>query len=566
MKSLISEIIKIELSCKLLSESRIQDTKTKFPQDIDIVDYFVSQDPSGNNKYLNWAMKVYKQLPPNAPAELKEKHKELIANHIKSFHQHSSKLEIRDINKYKSLADLNTVLSPLIKTSEKAVEKLKQENDSLKLYEDADWLMIVPLTHETSCKYGANTKWCVASRKTKKHFKSYTKSGSLIYLIHKKSNNKFAFYYEYNNNTVEIYNPNDTDISNKNGIDGSVENFLQGLIDGKMEEYLVKDENDENCYRTIWINRNGKEKNALTCGEKYLLNDLIDIVLEYLLGYGSGRNTLKKYKDVFTMFGITLELHDKKEDSTFSLKDNTGELVNSKNWIVINETDKYFISRAKDGWCNQYLNSYLNENLTPDEIIDVAKNNGMNIKVIGIGYDKLSDLTNVMSKRQALLIYKAYNDYVSKTNEEHNNRVDKMVNEVLDSVINIKEFQKFEVCYNPDKIFDVLDSLFNLKRIVIKNLRNAGVIRGRLPKNWPSTPKQKQQFLFEFSKKYFLNYCIMEVNDGKHPINIPIIRKIKNGKKIKTDISSLYSQLYDNGFNMNGYNGLIKLLIDRSKK
>ena len=36
---------------------------------------------------------------------------------------------------------------------------------------DYDWLMLIPLTYQASCKYGANTQWCVASRDTDTHFK-----------------------------------------------------------------------------------------------------------------------------------------------------------------------------------------------------------------------------------------------------------------------------------------------------------------------------------------------------------------------------------------------------------
>lgn len=71
MKSVLSEIIKIELVKSLLSEGRVEDAKAKYPQDTEVVDYFVSQDPAGNNKYLPWMMKTYQQVPADAPEGVK---------------------------------------------------------------------------------------------------------------------------------------------------------------------------------------------------------------------------------------------------------------------------------------------------------------------------------------------------------------------------------------------------------------------------------------------------------------------------------------------------------------
>lgn len=584
MKSLISEIVKIQLIRKVLSEGRVEDAKAKFPKDADAIDYFVSQDPSGNNKYLNWEMKVYKQLPPEAPAELKERHKELIANLIKGFHQHSTRLQMRDINQYKSLADLNTAVSPLIKASEeKAAEKLKQEEGSLKLYEDTDWLLIVPLTYEASCKYGANTQWCVASRDTKVHFKSYTSTGLLIYLIHKKSNNKFAFYHDYDNNRsdVEIYNPIDNDISSDYNIDSSVENFLQGLVDGKLEEYLQDnddyDYDDDYEYEIIWTNRNGQAKTGWEYDEEDLHMRLVGIVLEYFLGRGSGRNTLQKYKDVFRMFGITLELHDKKQDSTFSLRDSDGELENSRDWVVgrdvKDETHKSFNFRAKQGYFHGFLEDYLFDNSNPDEIMDMARAGGMNIRVVGPGYEerevkkaetKVTDLTRVMSEKQASSIYKAYSDYSSKAEEEKNKKIEREMSEILAGVT--VNTQKFEVCYNPDdKIFDILGSLPELKRTVVQELRYEGIIKGRLPRNWPSTPEQKEQFLSQSEKHHFLLSCLMGLNGGLGIGHMPITKITKNNKKRASTLSWLYDKLSEIGLRMNGYEGLLRMLIDRQK-
>jgi hypothetical protein len=62
-------------------------------------------------------------------------------------------------------------------------EKFKIEpHEREKLYEDNNFLLVVPLTHTASCKYGANTKWCTSSSDDTM-FKKHNRMGSLSYLI-----------------------------------------------------------------------------------------------------------------------------------------------------------------------------------------------------------------------------------------------------------------------------------------------------------------------------------------------------------------------------------------------
>lgn len=49
MKHLIKKI--------LLHEGRVGDMKKRYPEHSDTVDFFVNNDPSGNNKYLQWMMR-----------------------------------------------------------------------------------------------------------------------------------------------------------------------------------------------------------------------------------------------------------------------------------------------------------------------------------------------------------------------------------------------------------------------------------------------------------------------------------------------------------------------------
>lgn len=88
------------------------------------------------------------------------------------------------------------------------VEKFKIEpNEKEKIYEDDNFLFVIPLTHAASCKYGANTKWCTSSS-DETMFNKHNKMGSLGYLIikdielqKKLESSKFGFYINKPNET-----------------------------------------------------------------------------------------------------------------------------------------------------------------------------------------------------------------------------------------------------------------------------------------------------------------------------------------------------------------------------
>ena len=62
-------------------------------------------------------------------------------------------------------------------------EKFKVEpSEYNKLFDENDFLLVVPYTHDASCKYGANTKWCTTSEDDTM-FKKHNRMGSLGYLI-----------------------------------------------------------------------------------------------------------------------------------------------------------------------------------------------------------------------------------------------------------------------------------------------------------------------------------------------------------------------------------------------
>lgn len=444
MKSVISEIVKIELLKSLISEGRVEDVKAKYSQDIDVIDYFVSQDPSGNNKYLPWMMKTYKQIPSDAPEGVRTQAKELIPNLIKGFHQHSARLEKKDINQYKSLGELFTVINPVIKAAEeKSVKKEKEEKGVKKIYEDADWLFLQPLEYEASCKYGANTKWCVASKETVQHFKNYSKSGLLLFLIHKKSNNKFAFYINFGDNdslelafdNVEIYNPIDTDISdNGTGLVDDVKGFLDGLVHGELEDYLAQDEDIyDNELEFYKIRTDGTRRHITTEYDSGDLHEyVVDELMEYLL---PGKTTAVKSKRALNMIGLDFSLGKAKRGQPIPWS--IHELGNPKLVVESGDNFKDFIS---DLGIDEIVEEALNDMSLDDIYTEVIKKNNLPYLIIGDGFDdsvvqkKEVIPDNIMSEKQAKAILTKFNEVKNRTITEEKEKKESIIKKLITNI------------------------------------------------------------------------------------------------------------------------------------
>ena len=96
----------------------------------------------------------------------------------------------KDINSYDSINALREYYKHIKEYTFAKDEIKKAKKESKKLYEDANYLIVQPLSYIASCVYGAGTKWCVSSRDTNRHFEDYTRNSKFVYVINKKSNDK----------------------------------------------------------------------------------------------------------------------------------------------------------------------------------------------------------------------------------------------------------------------------------------------------------------------------------------------------------------------------------------
>lgn len=184
---------------QIINEGRLEDAIKKYSgTDYDLTDDTIRElsnaDPSGNNKYLDW---MCQQAVDYAL--------EKIIESVKCFHKNVNRLNQNNVVKIFDNTDL-TLLDTLdmskIKSAPKDInsydgvsvlkaiceyfeEEVPKTTSRVKLYEDDKWLVVSPLTHEASCKYGIHSAWCV-STSNKDYYNRYTKDGLLVFFLDKK--------------------------------------------------------------------------------------------------------------------------------------------------------------------------------------------------------------------------------------------------------------------------------------------------------------------------------------------------------------------------------------------
>jgi hypothetical protein len=236
-----------------LFEGRKEDVQaslnTKFPYDASFIGRVLNTDPTGG-KYVEYIGKRVEDVIPRVTGSAdgglnfrqSEALEDLFNTVIPWFNNNYIRFTENDIrsaaetyeestgNKLpnietivKSPKDINVYLDPVfIKYVAKIVEDRKSEKEKEKeiksqvdkIYEDSDVLVVSPHSHEASCYYGANTKWCTTTRHSAEHFKKYSSQGKLYYFLNKKIGIKYALF-KNNDKSIEIYDQLDHEVKSE---------------------------------------------------------------------------------------------------------------------------------------------------------------------------------------------------------------------------------------------------------------------------------------------------------------------------------------------------------------
>ena len=154
-------------------------------------------------------------------------------------------------------------------------ESSPKQDERDKIYQDENIVVVAPLNHRASCKYGAYTKWCTAVPSNDEHFNEYMRHGVLIYFIVRspyknsaKPEYKFAYYHPFDEEMSEgkgWYDMTDNQLGNEDSrIDMNLIKFLiPDEIMSLVKDYIKKQ-------KPIWKEKQKIERTSL--GE-YLMND-----------------------------------------------------------------------------------------------------------------------------------------------------------------------------------------------------------------------------------------------------------------------------------------------------
>ena len=224
---------------QLLAEGRLEDTKKKYSQvDPLWIDRLSERDPSGNNKYLMWAVKQFAQITEpwrkkhadsgadvRAPEDEREIYSayRVVGDAVDKFHTSHQRLKNRDLNAYKTVDDVLSAVKQL-GLSQKQKRRKKREiakEGSTNLFENDDFWLIRPDTTEASCYYGQGAKWCIAATTSRNYFNQYTGEGKSFFMVmmknldHEDDGHKIALVYDRNSygdiDPEEIWDrPNDS--------------------------------------------------------------------------------------------------------------------------------------------------------------------------------------------------------------------------------------------------------------------------------------------------------------------------------------------------------------------
>lgn len=118
------------------------------------------------------------------------------------------------------------------------------EKEIIKIYEDKEWLVLRPLTHLSSMKYGSSTKWCTTSENEPSYFSRYSKNGALIYCINKMTGLKVAAHRDYSEPSTTFWNMQDSRIDSLDtGLPYSILDIVRSeILKNKTNHDLMSEE------------------------------------------------------------------------------------------------------------------------------------------------------------------------------------------------------------------------------------------------------------------------------------------------------------------------------------
>lgn len=123
-------------------------------------------------------------------------------NKFEKYKKNKDLFQSADINQY-TYTDLQTQLNKIPKddishlgSSARKTIRDQGKDEIEKVYDDGEWLVVIPLTEAASRYWGQGTRWCTAADSEHNQFKAYSSEGSLYIIINQHNpEEKYQFFF-----------------------------------------------------------------------------------------------------------------------------------------------------------------------------------------------------------------------------------------------------------------------------------------------------------------------------------------------------------------------------------
>lgn len=172
--------------------SRLDRLKEQHPElNVSVMDVIAKLDPTKTYKYTEFLVKKFKEFYDDYDDWMVGLGIEMMGSEnmesLNEFeiHAKANRITNPDISQYKGFREIENA----VKEADEKVKLKELEKQVVKLFDNEEWSVVIPLSYEASKIYGANTKWCTTQER---YWLDYIKTYKLIYIQNKKTNEKYA--------------------------------------------------------------------------------------------------------------------------------------------------------------------------------------------------------------------------------------------------------------------------------------------------------------------------------------------------------------------------------------
>ena len=158
-------------------------------------------DPTQDKKFVNWMIIRYLKGDIKRLEDIPGRISSALDTYWRLSRTNKLKPEHKDINRITDLEDVvdsyqEKELPSRSEKSSSEEQAIYDNGDAKLIFNDAEYKIVIPITHTGSCYFGKNTKWCTASAKDRSIHNKYSKQGPLYVILQKATNTRWQFHFE----------------------------------------------------------------------------------------------------------------------------------------------------------------------------------------------------------------------------------------------------------------------------------------------------------------------------------------------------------------------------------